>query len=36
MALNKKASNQQTYKTHIESIKPRFVNEFENEKIKLL
>ena len=27
-----KASNQQTYKTHIESIKPRFVNEFENEK----
>ncbi len=25
-----KASNQATYKKHIESIKPRFVNEFEN------
>lgn len=27
-----KASNQQTYKKHIESIKPRFVNEFEKNK----
>ncbi|MPS72951.1 MAG: hypothetical protein E2590_07325 [Chryseobacterium sp.] len=27
-----KESNQKTYKTHIESIKPRFVNEFEKNK----
>lgn len=28
-------SNQETYKKFLESIKPRFVNEFENQKINL-